>query len=192
MPKLKTGPRVKRKSGGVPVKAEAVDRLAAEIADAKAVIVTDYRGLTVGQLQVLRRRLRPRGVAYRVVKNSLFARAAERVGRGGLRSLLSGPTAVAIAGAPGAVRPADEMELARGLVDETRTLKALRIVGALVAGRAMSADDVIALAKLPPRSQLQAQIVWSLQAPLGQLTGLMQVPLGNLVRVLNARGAQTS
>ncbi len=191
MAKIKTGPKVKRKGGGVPAKAKQVDDLAAQLSGANAVIVTDYRGLRVSELQGLRRRLRPKGVEYHVVKNSLFGRAATASGRAGIGSLLSGPTAVALAGvgAPAGRNPSDEVELAKGLVEETRTLKALKILGAFVGGKALSADDVQTLARLPGRPQLQAMIVVSLQAPLGQLVSTLTAAQSNLVRVLTARSA---
>jgi len=183
MAKLKTGPKVKRKGGGIPMKAKKVESLTAEIAAASSFVVTEYRGLKVGELQQLRRRLRPRGIEYHVVKNSLFARAAEQSGKSELRSILSGPTAVAMGNV-------DEVELAKSLVDEARVLKALKILGALIGGRAMSADDVTSLARLPGRPQLQATIVGSLQAPLAQVVGVLTAAQGNLVRVLQARGSQ--
>src|SRR5213078_3943258 len=96
MAKLKTGPKVKRKGGGVAAKAKKVESLAGELSGTVSLVVTEYRGLKVTELQELRRRLRPRGIEYHVVKNSLFARAAEQSGKGELRSILAGPTAVAI------------------------------------------------------------------------------------------------
>lgn len=182
MAKLKTGPRTKRKGGGIPAKAAQVDGLVAQLASANAVLVTNYRGLTVHQLQELRRRLRPKGVEYHVVKNSLFARAAERSGKAGLATLLAGPTAVALG-------PLDEVDLARGVVEETRTLRALRILGAFVAGRALSGEAVAELAKLPPRAQLQAMIVGTLQSPLGTLVSVLVGAHGQLIRVLMAKGS---
>ncbi|MEP6694439.1 MAG: 50S ribosomal protein L10 [Chloroflexota bacterium] len=180
MAKIKTGPKVKRKGGGIPAKSRAVDALAEQLRSSTAVIVTDYRGLKVGELQDLRKRLRPKGVEYHIVKNSLFTRAASKTERSGLASLLSGPTAVAL----GTI---DEVELAKGMVDEARLLKSLRIIGAFVGGQAMSLDDVQALARLPGRAYLQGQIVGSLQAPLSQLASLFQAPAQTLVHVLTAR-----
>jgi len=180
MAKIKTGPKVKRKGGGVPAKSRAVDALAEQLRGSSAVIVTDYRGLKVGELQDLRKRLRPKGVEYHVVKNSLFTRAAEKTDRRGLESLLTGPTAVALG-------KIDEVELAKGLVDEARVLKSLRILGAYIGGHTMTVEDVQTLARLPSRAHLQGQIVGSLQAPLAQLTGLFQAPAQNLIYVLSAR-----
>jgi len=181
--KIKTGPKVKRKGGGIPAKAKAVDTLAGELSGTVSLVVTEYRGLKVGELQELRRRLRPRGIEYHVVKNSLFARAADKSGKGELRSLLAGPTAVAVG-------DVDEVVLAKSLVDEARVLKALKILGALIGGRALGPDDVQSLARLPGRPQLQAMIVGSLQAPLAQIVGVLTAAQGNLVRVLQARGSQ--
>src|SRR6266480_4029815 len=181
--KLKTGPKVKRKGGGAAAKAKKVEGLAGERGGTVSLVVTEYRGLKVNELQELRRRLRPRGIEYHVVKNSLFARAAEQSGKSELRSMLAGPTAVAIG-------DGDEVELAKSLVDEARVLKALKILGALIGGRAMSADDVTTLARLPGRPQLQATIVGSLQAPLAQVVGVLTAAQGNLVPLLQPRGSQ--
>src|SRR2546430_16753137 len=137
MAKIKTGPKVKRKGGGVPAKRRAVDALAEQLRGSTAVIVTDYRGLKVGELQDLRKRLRPKGVEYHVVKNSLFTRAAAKTERSGLESLLTGPTAVAL----GSI---DEVELAKGMVDEARLLKSLRIVGAFIGGAFVAAPKFLA------------------------------------------------
>jgi len=180
MAKVKTGPKVKRKGGGVPAKAKQVDALAEQIASSKAVVVTEYRGMTVQDLQDLRRRLKPKGVEYHIVKNSLFRRATEKSGRA-MNELLVGPTAVALG-------DMDEVDLAKGIVDETRTVKALKIMGAWVGGQLMKAEDVQTLAKLPPRLQLQATLVGTLQAPLASVVGTLTAAHGQLIRVLNAKG----
>jgi large subunit ribosomal protein L10 len=182
MAKIKTGPKVKRKGGGIPAKSRAVDSLAEQLTASTAVIVTEYRGLKVGELQDLRKRLRPHGVEYHVVKNSLLTRAASKTQRDSLSKLLAGPTAVALS-------KGDEVALAKGIVDETRALKALKIVGGVIGGQSISAEEVTSLARLPGRAYLQGQIVGSLQAPLGQLTGLLHAPFQNLIHVLTARSA---
>ncbi len=178
--KIKTGPKVKRKGGGVAAKSRAVDTLAEQLRGSTAVIVTDYRGLKVTELQELRKRLRPKGVDYHVVKNSLFSRAAAKTEREGLAKLLAGPTAIGLS-------KGDEVELARVFVDETRVLRALKILGVFAGGQAMSAEQVQTLARLPGRPYLQAQLVGSLQAPLAQLVSVLNAPLQNLVHVLTAR-----
>ena len=180
MAKVKTGPKTKRKGGGVPAKAKAVEVLQGQLERSTAIIVTEYRGLTVAELQDLRRKLRPKGVEYHVVKNSLFGRAAEGSGRAALRSLLGGPTAVALG-------TSDEVDFAKSFIDETRTFKTLKLVGGFLGGRTMSAEDVQSLAKLPSKLQLQATLVGSLTAPLSQTVAVLQAPLAQFVRVLNAK-----
>lgn len=182
MAKIKTGPKVKRKGGGVPAKSRAVDALAEQLSGSTGVIVTEYRGLKVAELQELRKRLRQRQVEYHIVKNSLVSRAASKTQREGLAKLLSGPTAIALS-------KGDEVELAKGIADELRTLKALKIVGGLFGSQTLSAEDVQSMARLPGRAYLQGQIVGSIQAPLGQLTGLLHAPFQNLIHVLTARSA---
>ena len=184
MAKTKTGPKVKRKGGGLPAKSRAVDSLAEQLAGSTALIVTEYRGLKVTELQGLRRRLRPRGVEYHIVKNSILSRAASKTQRDGLKSLLSGPTAIAFS-------QGDEIELAKGLMDETKALKSLRVIGGLIGGQTLSAEEIAMLAKLPGRSYVQGQIVGSLLAPLGQLTGLFHAPFQNLIHVFSARGSSS-
>ena len=182
MAKVKTGPKVKRKGGGVPAKSRAVDALAEQLSGSTALIVTEYRGLKVTELQDLRKRLRPKKIEYHIVKNSLISRAASKTQRDGLKTLLSGPTAIAFSNG-------DEVDLAKGLVDETKALKTLRILGGLIGATTMSADEITSLSKLPGRPYLQGQIVGSLQAPLGQVTGLLEAPFRNLIHTLTARSA---
>ncbi len=187
MAKIKTGPKVKRKTGGVPAKAAKVEEIATLVSRSPNIVVTEYRGLTVRELQDLRRKLRPKGVDYQVVKNSLFARAADKAGRSEMRSLLSGPTAVAVAS--DGDTSVDEVEIARSLVDEMRTFKSLKIVGALLGTRIFGPEDVQSLARLPSRPELQATFVGTLQAPLASVVGAITAAQSQLIRVLQAKSA---
>ena len=83
------------------------------------------------------------------------------------------------------------VDLAKGLMDETKTLKALRILGGLLGGQTVSAAEITALSKLPGRPQLQAEIVGSLQAPLAQMVGLINAPFQTIVHVFSARGSNS-
>lgn len=186
MAKVKTGPKVKRKGGGVAAKAVKVGALAEHLTSSNAIVVTEYRGLKVGELQDLRRKLRAKGVEYHVVKNTLFGRAASDAGRAAIKPLLTGPTAIAI---PAKGHTLDEVEVAKSLVDEMRTFRALKLMGALIGERAFSPEDVTALSRLPSRQQLQATFVGTLQAPLGNLTATLRAPIAQLIHVLTARGA---
>ncbi len=165
-------------------KGERVAELKESLEGIAALVVTDYRGLKVQELQELRRRLRPHGIEYHVVKNTLLLRAAAERGLPDLTPLFAGPAAVAYT-------RGDEVELAKGLVDETRALKTFRISGGFAGGRILTAADIQTLAALPGRAQLQASIVGTITAPLGQLTSTLLAPLRELTWTLAARGASS-
>jgi large subunit ribosomal protein L10 len=161
-------------------KAEQVDLIAEKLKRAKVAVLTDYRGLTVPQIQDLRTKLRGGDVEYRVVKNTLARRAAESAGVPALESVLKGPIAIAFGyddlGAPA--------KLISEFVRSTR-LK-LEVVGGLVEGRVFTPDQVKQLADLPSRESLIAQLLGTLQSPVSQLVGIMQTPAQQLVGALNA------
>ncbi len=161
-------------------KAQQVDLLTEKLKKAKVAVLTDYRGLTVSQLQELRGKLRTGDVEYRVVKNTLARRAAGSAGHGSLEAALKGPVAIAFGyddlGAPS--------KLINEFVRATR-LK-LEITGGLVEGRVFTPEQMRQLAELPSRESLIAQLMGTLQSPVGQLVGIMQTPLQQLMGVLEA------
>jgi large subunit ribosomal protein L10 len=146
-------------------KAEQVELLTEKLKQTKVAVLTDYRGLTVSQIQDLRARLRGGNVEYRVIKNTLARRAAEAAGVPALESELKGPIAIAF-------------------VRATR-LK-LEVVGGLVEGRVFDRNQIKQLADLPSREVLLAQLLGTLQSPVAQLVGIMQTPVQQLIGVLNA------
>lgn len=151
-----------------PIKIEKVDELKQHLSEASSMVLTDYRGLDVSELSELRRSLSKDGVTYAVVKNTLARRAATEAGVEGLVELLEGPTAIAFGGA-------DPIAAARLVHRFTKEHKSLEIKGGYMDGQALSADQVITLAKLPGREQL-----------LSTLAGVMQAPIAAMARVLNA------
>jgi large subunit ribosomal protein L10 len=161
-------------------KAEQVDEIAERLKKAKVAVLTDYRGLTVSQLQDLRTRLRGGDVEYRVVKNTLARRAAEAAGVPALQPELKGPVAIAFG--------YDDLGLPARLINEfvRATRLKLEVVGGLVEGRVFSPAQVKQLADLPSRESLIAQLLGTLQSPVGQLVGIMQTPVQQLIGVLNA------
>jgi large subunit ribosomal protein L10 len=161
-------------------KAEQVEVLTEKLRRAKVALLTDYRGLTVTQLQDLRGRLRTGDVEYRVVKNTLARRAAEAAGVPGLQSELEGPVAIAFG--------YDDLSLPSRLINEfvRATRLKLDVKGGLVEGRVFSPDQVKQLADLPSRETLIAQLMGTLQSPVGQLVGIMQTPVQQLIGVLDA------
>ena len=161
-------------------KAEQVDLLTEKLKKAKVAVLTDYRGLTVGQIQDLRGKLRTGDVEYRVVKNTLARRAAEAAGVPALQKELEGPVAIAFG--------YDDLATPAKLINEwvrTSRLK-LDVKGGLVEGRVFSPDQVKQLADLPSREVLLAQLLGTLQSPVGQLVAIMQTPHQQLLGVLNA------
>jgi large subunit ribosomal protein L10 len=149
-------------------KAAVVDEIAGEIQGAGAVFAVDYRGLSVGQAAELRAKLGDADTKFRIVKNSLSERAADKAGAESLKALLEGPTALAL------VR-GDAALAAKALNDTARALNILEFKGGLMDGAALSADDVRAIARLPAREVLHAQLV-----------GTIASPISGLVRGLNA------
>jgi large subunit ribosomal protein L10 len=160
-------------------KVQLVREFRDKIQGSSALILTDYRGLTVSDITALRRKLREAGAEYKVVKNTLFGLAAKDLGYEELSAYLSGPTAVAfIANDP--VTPA------KALMDFIREYKIPRIKGGLVDGRAYGPAQIEALSKIPPKEILVSQLLGSIQAPISGLVGTLQGLMSNLVYTLQA------
>ena len=154
-------------------KIDTVGELAERITRSTLAVATSYLGLTVAEMGVLRRQLREAGVELRVVKNSLFRLAAQQAGRPQMAELAEGPTAIAFA-------YGDIVGPARALSDYVRTAKnAFAVRRAITDGQVLSASDLDALAWLPSREILIAQVAGALQAPLARLSYLLSVCLTN-------------
>jgi len=161
-------------------KVEQVELLTERLKSARVAVLTDYRGLTVGQLQDLRSRLRAHDVEYRVVKNTLARRAAVEAGHPDFQEQLKGPVAIAFGGE-------DVGAPARLLAEFVRqTRLRLDIVGGLVEGRVMAPEQVRQVADLPPREILLAQLLGTLQSPIAQLVATIQAPVQQLLGLLEA------
>jgi large subunit ribosomal protein L10 len=148
-------------------KVATVDEIASKLRGARAVFVTEYRGLKVGALATLRGSLRQSGAEHKVYKNTLARFAAEKAGLDGLKELLVGPTALTFAGD-------DSVAAAKALRDAARTNPLLVLRGGLLGDNVLSAADVTALADLPSREELLARFAGALQAPLAKTAGLLQ------------------
>ena len=155
-----------------------IEETARLLNDSEALYVSDYRGLTVAQLTQLRAALRERGAALHVLKNTLTAIAAERVGRENIKELLSGPTAVAFCGE-------DLLGPAKALSDYARANQALVLRGGVLQGNVLDADGVRRLASLPPREVLVGQVVGTMAAPLTGLVTVLQGTISGFVRALH-------
>ena len=166
-------------------KVEIVKELAERLRSAQTLFVADYRGLTMPQIDELRSKLLESGARFTVVKNTLTRRAAEAAGADALLALLEGPTAIAFLEADG-----DMVAVAKALADAARETRVLAIRGGVMQGRAVSAEEVEQLAKLPPVDVLRGQVLGAIVAPLQSLLGLVTAPLQNLHGLIDARIAQ--
>ena len=162
------------------------ERLVAELTErlrrSETLIVADYRGLTMTEIDSLRSELLKHGARFAVVKNTLTRRAAEAAGVDALATLLEGPSAVAFLEADG-----DPVATAKALADAARTTRVLEIKGGVLRGSAITGADVASLATLPPAEVLQGQLVSAVAGPLTTVVGLFAAPLRDLVGVLDAR-----
>jgi large subunit ribosomal protein L10 len=162
-----------------PRKVEAVAELSDKLGRATSAIITDYRGLTVKQLEELRARLRNEGIDYVVVKNTLARRAAEDAGVGNFSSVLVGPVGLALG-------YGDLSAPARILNEYFRVNRRLPIVAGMVEKRVLDAESVRAVADLPSRDVLLAQLAGTLQSPLASLAGALNSVLSNFAATLDA------
>jgi large subunit ribosomal protein L10 len=163
-------------------KEQVVEELTARLKAAETLLVADYRGLTMPQIDDLRTRLLESGARFTVVKNTLTRRAAEAAGTEGLLALLDGPSAIAFLEADG-----DMVATAKALADAARETNVLEIRGGIMQGRAVTAEEVEILAKLPPAEVLRGQVLGAIVAPLTALAGLLNAPLQNLRGLIDAR-----
>jgi large subunit ribosomal protein L10 len=163
-------------------KEQVVEELTARLKAAETLLVADYRGLTMPQIDELRTRLLESGARFTVVKNTLTRRAAEAAGTEGLLALLDGPSAIAFLEADG-----DMVATAKALADAARETNVLEIRGGIMQGRAVTAEEVEILAKLPPAEVLRGQVLGAIVAPLTALAGLLNAPLQNLRGLIDAR-----
>ncbi len=164
-------------------KVREVEELRDLLANSPLAILTDYRGLTVADIQGLRARLRPVGSNIRVVKNTLTKIAAEQAGVTGLDPYLEGPTALVTA-------TEDPVAPAKIVTEFARTSRILQLKAAVLEGSVISAQGVEELASLPPREVLLGRVVGQMQAPVYGLVNVLAGTIRSLAYVLQARAEQ--
>ena len=168
------------------MKKDDKERLVAELTErlrtTETLLVADYRGLTMPQIDELRTKLLEHGARFAVVKNTLTRRAAEAAGTDTLLALLEGPTAIAFLESGG-----DPVAVAKALVDAARETRVLEVRGGLLEGRPVEPSEIESLAKLPPVDVLRGQVLGAITAPLTAIIGLFTAPLQDLYGLLDAR-----
>lgn len=136
-------------------KKEEVSNLAAKIKEAKLVLLTDYRGITVDNVTSLRKDLRNANAEYRVIKNNITRRALAEAGIEGLDDKLVGPTAVIMSNE-------DYLEPAKAIYEFTKANDFYEIKGGVIEGKVMTAEEIITLAKLPSKETLLSMLAGAL------------------------------
>jgi large subunit ribosomal protein L10 len=157
--------------------AELVERLRTS----ETLILADYRGLSMKEIDGLRTELLKHGARFSVVKNTLTRRAAEAAGVEELKEFLEGPTAIAF------VAEGDMIAVAKALSDTARRTRILDLKGAILQGRPVTADQVRELAALPPTDVLRGQVIGAVVGPLNAIVGLFAAPIRDFVGIVDAR-----
>ena len=159
-------------------KAESVKELNGLFAEAGAVVVAHYAGMTVAQMSDLRSRMRAAGASFKVAKNRLAKRALEGTPAAGIADLFTGPTGIAYS--------ADPVAAPKVLVAYAKENDKLVILGGAAVGSVLDLQGIKTLAELPSLDQLRGQIIGLLQAPATKVAGVLQAPAGQLARVVSA------
>lgn len=160
-------------------RAQAIEQARDWYSRSKGVVFADYRGLSVKEMQALRKQLGAKGGEIHVIKNTLFRIAIGDDATHLSEDLSSGPTAVAFL-------YENETECAKVLFDFATSSKKMQVKGALLAGKAYDAKQTEAFSKLPPRDVLIAQVIGAIAAPLSNLVGVVEALYADPIRVIGA------
>ena len=160
-------------------KIELVEELRGKFDRCTIAVATDYTGLSVNNMTELRAKMREKDVEFRVVKNTLAYLAADSAHKPQIKEIVQGPTALAF----GYDDPANVAKALEEYIRVNRSPLAIR--GAVLDERTLSASEVSYLSSLPPRSQLVAQLLGQIQAPMAALMAQLGAPMYRLLFVLN-------
>ena len=163
-------------------KIDRVSDLAAKLERSTIALTADYTGISVNEMNELRRQMRANGVEFTIIKNKLMNLAADAANRPLVKDIVQGPTAIAFG-------YEDPLDVAKAITDFVRTNRSvLAVKGAIMGdGPVMSPEEVTRLASLPPKPQLIANLLGQLQAPMQRLLRVLNGPLQSLEGLLQAR-----
>ena len=164
-------------------KEDILGDLEEKLRSSQALLMTDYRGMSVGQMQTIRNRLGELDCTYQVVKNRLVRLAMDRAGIEYVPALFDGPTAIGFC-------YQDLVGPAHALVEYSRETKLLVVRGGLMGDRILDQQQVVEIASLPTRDELLAQMMSRLQAPLYGLAYVLSEQVQGLLRVIMARAQE--
>ncbi len=160
-------------------KARIQKELEEKMTGAQSVVFVDFRGVSVADDTRLRRMCREQDVEYRVVKNSLTARALDNLGWDGLEEVLQGPTAMALS----MVDPVAPAKVMAGFAREVPNLK---VKGGIMDGKALPVERVLFLGSLPGKEEILAQVAWALKSPMSSMATVLDGMLSGFARAVNA------
>lgn len=159
-------------------KEEVVEKIAEKISQSKAIVFTDYRGITVEEMTELRSDLRKKGIELKVMKQTLFALAAKKAKVDiDLSILKNHPVAIAFGN--------DEVEPAKAVYDFNKKTEKLEMLGGTLNGKTISLEELKILAIMPSRDEMYAKVVGSIAAPLRGIIGVLQGNLRGIVSVIS-------
>lgn len=160
-------------------KGQAIDELKKKFSEAKAVIFTDYKGMTVAELSELRRLLRSGGVEYSVVKNTLARIASQDTPVSVAGTVFKGPVAVAIG-------YKDPVLTAKKVIEYSKKNEKLKLGGGVIEGKMYSVAEVKAIADLPPREILLSMLAGAFQAPLSKMAAALSATVSSFAYAMGA------
>ncbi len=166
-----------------PAKAAVIEEMTEKLKRAKSAVLLQTDGLTVAEVSELRRRLGAQNIELHVVKNTLLRIASEQAQYQDLSKILNGPTSIAIS-------YDDEVAPAKTVSDylkQVKTARPVTIKAGILERAPITSAQVDDLAKVPPRDQLRAQVVGTIQSPLSHTYSIVSAPLRDLINVLEAR-----
>jgi large subunit ribosomal protein L10 len=164
-------------------KSETIELLKGVFADAGAVVVTHYDGLTVKETEDLRARLRASGAKLKMVKNTLAQKALNGAGEGAL-NLFTGPVAIAFG--------PDAVSAAKVSTQYAKENEKLKIIGGLMGAQVLDARGVDTLAKLPSLDELRGKLLGLINAPATRIAGVLQAPAAQIARVISAHAEKAA
>lgn len=164
-------------------KKELVKEISSKVKDAKAMVLVDYRGITVEQDTELRNALRKAGVEYKVLKNTMVRFAVKENGLEGLDSFLNGPTAVAMS-------DSDPVAPAKVMAEYAKKFEKLELKAGVVEGKIIDVAGINGLAELPPKEVLIAKVLGGFNAPISGFVNVLNGNIRGLAVALNAIAEQ--
>ncbi|GEO82486.1 50S ribosomal protein L10 [Pararhodospirillum oryzae] len=159
-------------------KKELIAELSSLFASTSTCIVTHYKGMTVAEVEKLRREMRAAGASFRVTKNRITRLALADTAFEGLADLFTGPTAIATS--------SDPVAAAKVCVEFAKKNDKLVILGGAMQGKMLDVQGIDALAKLPSLDELRGKLLGMINTPATRIAGVLQAPAGQLARVFNA------